>query len=213
MPTEQELQRLQQAVNIVEDVANGPAEGTDSQVTTLGGPIKTIARVVSELEATTIDVPTPASWAEDGNTDPIPDNKIPDGIARDSEVSSEITSTVQVWARDTTTVIPANKLPENIGGGLDETEVDNRIRAGVQDWAETNNLDRIPESKISSEIARSEDVPDVEDWALNNNNELIPANKLPATGGGLDQQAVDTRISARVSGLGGNRQYGYNSSQ
>ena len=198
MPTQQELERLQQAVNVVEDVANGPATGTDSEVATLSGPIKTVARVVSELAATTIDVATPADWAEEGNTDPIPDDKIPEGVARDSEVTSEITSTVQVWARDITTPIPANKLPDDIGSGLDETEVDNRVRAGVQDWAETNNLDRIPESKISTEIARSEDVPDVEDWALNNNNERIPSNKLPTTGIGLDQQAVDNRIAARV---------------
>ena len=60
MPTQQELERLQQAVNVVEDVANGPATGTDSEVATLSGPIKTVARVVSELAATTIDVATPA---------------------------------------------------------------------------------------------------------------------------------------------------------
>ena len=176
MPTEQELQRLQQAVNIVDDVANGPATGTDSQVTTLGGPIKTVARVISELEATTVDVPDVQDWALNGNTDRLPDNKIPESVATNPEVIQEIEDRVQDWARDDTTVIPEDKLPP--AANLDVDAVDGRIRAGVQDWAETNNLDRIPENKISNEIARTSAVPDVEDWAVDGNTDTIPNDKI-----------------------------------
>ena len=63
-------------------------------------------------------------FAEEGNTALVPDNKLPLDIARTSaipdvsnfvtgaEVDQAIQNDVQVWARDTTTVIPADKIPE-----------------------------------------------------------------------------------------------------
>ena len=54
---------------------------------------------------------------------------------------------VPAWARDASTQIPANKLTL-ASGGLDQADVDARVRAGVLDWAETGNEQVIPVAKI-----------------------------------------------------------------
>ena len=117
-----------------------------------------------------------ATWAQDGNTDPIPISKIPDDIARDSE------------------------LPD-VSNFLNQTQVDARVADRVQDWAETGNTDRIPEGKIDTAIARTSAIPDtsgflnqaavdarvsagVADWAEQDNNDPIPSSKLTNAGGG-----------------------------
>ena len=49
------------------------------------------------------------------------------------------------------------------GGGLNEDAVDARVKSGVEDWAETGNIDDIPDTKISSAIARTADIPGAPD--------------------------------------------------
>ena len=44
------------------------------------------------------------------------------------------------------------------GGGQTEAQVDARVRALVTDWAEQGNTDRIPEGKISTDIARDSEL-------------------------------------------------------
>ena len=68
--------------------------------------------------------------------------------------------------------------------GLNETEVDTRVAAGVEDWAETNNADTIPVDKIPADIARDAEVDKsivdgVADWArLPDESIRIPTDKL-----------------------------------
>ena len=81
------------------------------------------------------------AWALNGNDTDIPESKIPDTIARDDEI--------EIWAKDPTTPIPAEKLTNApSGGGLDQAAVDLRVGAGVADWAETGNTDTIPAEKL-----------------------------------------------------------------
>ena len=51
------------------------------------------------------------------------------------------------------------------GGGLDQSAVDGRVRALVEDWAETNNTARLPEDKMSSETAEIVGYLDEGGWA------------------------------------------------
>ena len=62
---------------------------------------------------------------------------------------------------------PVVTIPQ--GGGLDQQQVDARVAAGVEDWAEEGNTDPIPAGKLSN-----------------------------APSGGIDQAAVDARIRAGV---------------
>ena len=89
------------------------------------------------------------------------------------------------------------------GGGLSQADVDNRVRDGVADFAEEGNTGTIPDSKISGNITRNTDLPDVsgfqseadvdarivdgvEPWARDATTP-IPVDKLgnaPSGGGG-----------------------------
>ena len=83
------------------------------------------------------------------------------------------------------------------GGGLDQAAVDARVRAGVQDWAETGNTSTIPDSKIPSGIARDSELrtdSEVGEAAFEN-----PPDDLTST----QQQAVRTAIGAGSGGGGG----------
>ena len=116
-----------------------------------------------------------AEWAKTGNTDEIPDAKIPANIARDSE------------------------LPD-VSNFQTQAQVDTRIETKVLDWAETGNTDTIPDNKIPANIARDSELPDISnfvteatidskivagvksgvlDWAETGNTDLIPDNKIP----------------------------------
>ncbi len=64
-----------------------------------------------------------ADWATEGSMDTIPDSKILDSVARDSEIP------------DTSDL-------------LNQSQVDARIQANVADWAETGNTAAIPASKV-----------------------------------------------------------------
>ena len=115
---------------------------------------------------------------------------------------------VEDWAKkNNATLIPANKLPSTGGGGLTQSQVDARVRAGVSDWAEQANTDPIPANKLtnapSSGGGLNQSQVDARvragtlDWAETGNTDPIPANKLtnaPSSGGGLSQAQVDLRV-------------------
>ena len=67
-------------------------------------------------------------------------------------VDARIDAKVQNWARDATTAIPASKLTNapSGGGGLTQSQVDGRVRAGVEDWAEAGNASAIPAAKLAN---------------------------------------------------------------
>ena len=112
-----------------------------------------------------------ADWAETGNTDDIPDGKIPSTITRDSELSSEAGARTnadaalgaridsEAGARTNADAALGTRI-NNLASsrGLDQAAVDARITAGVLDWAETGNTSRLPDGKIPTAIARDSEV-------------------------------------------------------
>ena len=105
--------------------------------------------------------------------------------------------------------ITANTLNVTLGGGaggLSTAQVDARVTAGVEDWAETGNTDQIPQSKLppASQVGLTEPQVDarvvagVADWAEDGNTDDIPASKLTNAPGGLSQAQVDARVAAGV---------------
>ena len=102
-----------------------------------------------------------------------------DQIANDAVTQDKLEQPPANWALATdNTPIPSSKLVNT--PGLDRTEVDARVRALVDNWAETGNRTRIPATKLV-EILGS-----VENWAEVGNNSTIPSSKLvnaPARGG------------------------------
>ena len=93
--------------------------------------------------------------------------------------------------------------------GLTQTQVDGRVRAGVEDWAEQGNADAIPASKLTNAPSGGGGGVDetqvrdlIANWAEQGNTDLIPANKLtnaPSGGGGLTQDQVDERVTEGVA--------------
>lgn len=90
------------------------------------------------------------------------------------------------------------------GGGLNEAAVDQRVQAGVLDFAETGNTDRIPKNKlptdtaygtirtnaeIDARIAKPARAGDTERWAK---------DKLPTDTAFTDDIRTDAEIDARV---------------
>ena len=132
-------------------------------------------------------------WAEQGNTDTIPDAKIPAGIARDSELPT----------------VPSN------------ADIDTRADARIAPWARANSPSgTIPDATIPASIARDSEIPAVPSnadidtradnriatWArANSPSGTIPDNRIPA-GIARDSEVpsnsdIDTRANARVSAL------------
>ena len=117
--------------------------------------------------------------------------------------------------RPTSFVLVNDSSSSGSTSGLTQAEVDARVRAGVQDWAETGNADPIPAEKlVNAPSGGSGDGLDqgavdarvragVQDWAETGNADPIPAEKLVnapsgGSGDGLDQGAVDARVRAGV---------------
>ena len=104
------------------------------------------------------------------------------------------------------------KLRRFIGSGpingLTAQQVDDRVAAGVADWAEKDNTDPIPAGKLTNAPSggglSTGDVDNriaqqVSDWAEQGNSGTIPENKLPAAATeGLNQDEVDARVAAGV---------------
>ena len=92
----------------------------------------------------------------------IADAQIPAAITRDTELDTRIPAAAagripsdggtanQVWKKG-----PSNEAADwrdgaGSGGGLDQSQVDDRVTAGVLDWAETGNTDPIPPAKLTN---------------------------------------------------------------
>ena len=162
---------------VVED--EGAAQGSATRFDFRGNAVQAVR--AGEKATVTISAPTVAevdaqvragthTWARNGNVDPLPDEKIPRGIARDTEVTSEIATEVAAEAalrttadnelsrRITTAQQEATAARTEAGEKLNEAEVDARVRAGTEPWAQDGNGDDIPEEKIPEEIARDDEV-------------------------------------------------------
>ena len=167
-------------------------------------------------------------WAVPGDATLVPEAKIPAAIARvsqlpvartDSEIDARITSLVSDWAETSNvSLIPESKIPDIPEGKIPATiarvsqlptartdsEIDGRVRAGVEDWAETNNNDPIPVAKLANAPSGGLDQSQVDarvqagvaDWAEATNTDAIPADKLTnapgAAGSGAGAWAEDT---------------------
>ena len=86
-------------------------------------------------------------WAETDNTDTIPDAKIPEGIARDTEVADAIAT--EITERSVADAALGTRI-DNLPTPLTSSQVDARVRAGVSDWAESGNADPIPADKLTN---------------------------------------------------------------
>ena len=133
------------------------------------------------------------AWALNGDTSRIPDNKIPDTIARDDEI--------EIWARDTTTAIPPEKLT-NAPGGLSQTAVNNSIATWARAANEAGTTD-IPEDAVPDTIARTSQVDtaitdSVQVWARDDST-VIPANKIPEAHINFEESLFDTLVVGQVN--------------
>ncbi len=85
------------------------------------------------------------------------------------------------------------------GGGLTQAQVDARVAAGVQDWAEAGNAATVPDAKLPTILTQAQVdarvVAGVQDWAEAGNAATVPDAKLPTI---LTQAQVDARVVAGV---------------
>lgn len=94
------------------------------------------------------------------------------------------------------------------GGGLTQAQVDARVRAGVQDFAEAGNNDVVPDAKLPATAKRTDAQVDaradarvqagVADFAEQGNTDLVPDAKLPASAKRTDAQ-LQTLADGRVA--------------
>ena len=157
---------------------------------------------LSEQEVEALVEAGVADWAEEGNADAIPANKLinaPSGSEglTEEQVDARVQAGVFDWAEEgNADAIPANKLINAPSGseGLTEEQVDARVQAGVFDWAEEGNGETIPASKLSEALLG------VENWAETGNFDPIPADKLinAPVNDGLSEEQVDARVQAGV---------------
>ena len=127
-----------------------------------GGGGLTQAQVDARVRA--VEGPDPATWAEDGNTDQIPANKLgnaPSGGLDQAAVDARVAAGVADWAEQgDTSQIPANKLSNaptgGSGGGLTNTQVNALIDGRVEDWAETGNTDDVPDDKLPDRLSKAQ---------------------------------------------------------
>jgi len=185
-----------------------------------------------------------ADWAEAGNNDVLPDAKISSNIARantvpsNSRIDSRARALIADWAESDNNIsnVPASKLgsgtadstkvlygdstwkdaPSGGGGGLNQSQVDARVGALVENFAEVGNNAQIPDSKIPSSIARDSEIPSnsaidgraralIADWAEQGNASDIPDSKIPSSIARDSEvpsnSAIDGRANARVNAL------------
>ena len=150
-----------------EAALGGVREATIAQAAATSGTAPLawpVTKLRNRIRAEVID------WAETGNSDRIPYNKIPADLARDSDIP-------------------------DVAGFQTAPQVDARIRVGVQDFAEADNTDRIPDAKLPADVVRSaalmrfqtEAQVDArvraitEDFAEVGNAALVPDRKIPAS--------------------------------
>ena len=162
----------------------------------------------------------------------VPDSKLPDGDTATKGIVQLVSSGGA--STDTTKAATPNYVNAQIAAvpnpssGLNQTQVDARVRAGVADWAETSNTDAVPSNKlpVASESqdgvisladraeaqagtndtkvmtpakVRSEILSQVADWAEQGNTDVIPPNKFTAA----TTDAAGTVLLARESDVAG----------
>ena len=91
------------------------------------------------------------------------------------------------------------------GGGLTQAQVDQRVQAGVLDFAETGNTDRIPKNKLPTDTAYDADIPTdaqidarMHAPARAANTDRWSKSKLPADTAYDADIRTDAQIDARV---------------
>lgn len=95
-------------------------------------------------------------WAQSGNTEDIPRDKLDNAPGANSvtlgEVSSAIEAQVEDWAKTgiehVDEKIPESRLPDTINNVLTQDQVDARVKAGVKDWAEADSISGVPIDQI-----------------------------------------------------------------
>ena len=177
-----------------------------------GPTILAVRRQIATLDVVSRDPqydeidPRIQTWARAGNTQAIPEAKIPPGIARDSEVDTRVSALVEDWAETgNASLIPAAKIPAP-ASGLNEEQVDARAAlrytdlekarvAGITVDNETsarilgdsNLSDRINTNfsditNLQQRVGRSSVLSQIRaavfDWAETDNTDAIPADKL-----------------------------------
>ena len=144
------------------------------------------------------------SWARTGGG-MVPDNQIPSGIARDSEIPTDTRirtladGRVALWAR---AVSPSGTIPDaRIPAGIardSEIPGDTDIDARIATWARANSPSgMIPDGTIPATIARDAEIVS---WArATSPSGTIPNARLPNTFPTKWNGAVDTRADGRVT--------------
>lgn len=135
-------------------------------------------------------------WAEAGNTSVIPTAKLPARTgafsATDESKLDNLPTITRIGSRlSLNNGVLSADVQSGGGGGLNQSQVDARVRAGVSDWAEQGNSDAIPASKLSNAPSGglSQNQVDtrvrtiVENWAEVNNSAKVPASKVDGVGG------------------------------
>ena len=139
----------------------------------------TLRQDILELETQLTATRLGLAGLEDALPDPI------EPVSAGSYVYNKATNGDITWVAETTGGV----------GGLNQSQVDARVVAGVQDWALTGNTDTVPDAKIAATITRDTELPaaiatgvstGVLDWAETSNTDVIPAAKV--------DPAIDTRV-------------------
>ena len=95
-------------------------------------------------------------WAEAGNQDPIPGEKLVNapggGDGRDPRLPTQnADSTMLIWNSAEQEWQPRSPADiRNLTGARSRSQVDEQIEAGVSDWAEEGNPDQIPADKLGN---------------------------------------------------------------
>ena len=103
-----------------------------------------------------------ANWAEQGNTDTIPDGKIPAGIARDAEVTAAIAAGVIDEAQaGNTDPFADSKIPSNIARDSEIPDVIDTLTASL-----ANNILTLTAGRTGSaaDIVAALDISSLEEW-------------------------------------------------
>ena len=147
-------------------------------------------------------------WAEQGNVDDVPRDKLPTASATEqgAVTLNTVDGRIASWARTGQTQ-PVS--------GLTQAQVDARVQAGVYNWAEQDNSDQIPASKLQNApgaqatagLNTAQVTALIATWArATGATGTIPASRLPAasrTVAGIIttaniEQSIDGKIIAQI---------------
>ena len=152
-----------------------------------------------------------ADFAEAGNASRWPKTKLPSDVVYDGDahllaaVSSADSGKIMKVNASGAWALADDEEGTGGGGGLTESQVDARVRAGVADFAETGDTSRIAKEKLPADTSYRTDAQvdaradaRIAPFARQNSpSGTIPAARLPATARRTDAQ-IDSRADARV---------------